>query len=218
MKLLAFLLGSLLEAQTIVTFGDSLTAPRAGVVTYSDLLAERLGPAVKVVNRGVPGNTSEQARARFAREVLAAHPDLVIIQLGTNDSAVDVWKDPPASAPRVEVARFRANLQYFVKELRAAKCRVILLTPSRLAWTPKLRQMYGRAPYDPESEDGFNVMLDVYSDVVRGLALREKLPLADTAPVLTSAHLLDGMHPSSAGHRLVSELLLPLVRRELSRR
>lgn len=198
----------------IVTFGDSLTAPRKGVVTYSDVLAERL--RVAVINRGVGGNNSQQARARFAADVLAPRPDMVIIQLGTNDAAVDVWKKPPATEPRVPVAQYRENLQFFVRELRAAGCKVILMTPTRMAWTPKLREMYGRAPYDAESDEGFNVLLDLYSDVVRGLAVRLQTPFVDAAVLVEPKHLLDGMHPNSEGHRVVADALLPIVKRELA--
>ncbi len=197
----------------VVAFGDSLTAPRKGVVTYSDLLAERLN--VKVVNRGVGGNTSEMARARFTKDVLEARPALAIIQLGTNDAAVDVWKPLPASEPRVEVGRYRENLQYFVRALRAAGAKAILMTPNRMAWTPRLKELYGRAPYDTGNDDGFNVLLDLYSDVMRGIAVRERVPLVDAALLVGKEDLLDGMHPSSGGHGKVAEALLPVVRREL---
>lgn len=149
------------ESKTIITFGDSLTAPRNGVFIYSDVLAAKLGSAV--VNKGIRGNTSEQARARFAADVLALHPHLVIVQLGTNDAAVDVWKSPPARGPRVALERFRENLHYFIRELRARNCRLILMPPNRMQWTAKLRELYGRDPYDPASADGLNLILDLYA-------------------------------------------------------
>ena len=196
---------------TVVSFGDSLTAPRKGVVTYSEVLARELN--VEVINKGVGGNSSEQARARFAGDVLALHPNLVIIQLGTNDAAVDVWKNPPATEPRVAVAQYRRNIQFFVEELLKANSKVILMTPNRMSWTPKLVGLYGRAPYDAASDDGFNVLLDLYSDIVRGIAVREKVPLVDAAAIVPKEDLLDGMHPSSEGHRSVANALLPVIRK-----
>ena len=80
----ALFLALLLQVR-IISFGDSLTAPRPGVITYTDVLAKVLP---EVINRGVPGNTSSQARARFAADVLDNHPDLVIIQLGATDAAM----------------------------------------------------------------------------------------------------------------------------------
>jgi acyl-CoA thioesterase-1 len=206
---------ALLLAVRIVTFGDSLTAPRPGVITYSDVLEKSLkqqGIDAEVINRGVPGNTSTQARARFGKDVLAEQPDLVIIQLGANDAAIDVWKNPPAEKPRVDIAAYRNNLEYFIRALRKIKSAVILMTPNRFVWTPRLRDLYGKPPYPVTSDDGLNFMLDTYSDVMREIARREKIALADAAKAVPSSALLDGMHPSTDGHRIVAGLLLPLVR------
>src|SRR5690606_6751766 len=78
---------------TVVAFGDSTTAPRdlgggKALVVYADLLRERLpaaGQPATVVNAGVGGNSTTDARARFERDVLAHDPDLAIIQFGLND-------------------------------------------------------------------------------------------------------------------------------------
>jgi lysophospholipase L1-like esterase len=210
----AVLLALLLQAR-IVTFGDSLTAPRPGVITYTDVLARTLpeqGIDVKLINSGVPGNTSTQARARFAADVLDKHPDLVIIQLGANDAAIDVWKEPPATQPRVDIAAYRDNLEYFVRTLRARNSKIILMTPNRFAWTPRLRDLYGKPPYRTNDNDGFNFMLDTYSDVVRDITRRERITLVDAAKAVPESALLDGMHPSTEGHRIVGGLLLPVVR------
>jgi len=205
----ALALAVLSHAQpVIVSFGDSLTAPRTGVVTYSDIL--------NLINRGVGGNNTDQARARFDKDVLAAKPNLVIIQLGTNDSAVDVWKKPPATEPRVPIARYRENIQHFITALRSINARIILMTPNRMAWTPRLRELYGRPPYDPSSDDGFNKFLDTYSDALKSIATRERIPLVDAAQIVQTQHLLDGMHPSTEGHRLVAEALRPIIQRELN--
>jgi lysophospholipase L1-like esterase len=198
----------------IVTFGDSLTAPRKGVVTYTDVLAEELprrGIPIDIYNAGVGGNTSTQARARFDHDVLQRSPDLVIIQLGANDSAIDVWKKPPAAEPRVSIFDYRDNLLYFIRTLREHHAKVILMTPNRLAWTPKLRELYGKPPYHPGDPDGFNLLLDAYSDMMRGIAARERIPLIDVAAAMPASLLLDGMHPNTEGHRLVANLLLKTI-------
>jgi lysophospholipase L1-like esterase len=202
------------QAVRIVTFGDSLTAPRAGVITYSDVLSRSLakrGIKVEVINSGVPGDTSTKARARFATDVLARSPNLVIIQLGANDAAIDVWKTPAATQPRVSKSEYGSNLRYFIRTLRERSTHVILMTPNRFAWTPKLRSLYGKPPYDVSSDDGFNFMLDEYAEIMRDIAFRERIPLIDCAKHIPSSALLDGMHPSSAGHRIVADLLLPVV-------
>ena len=204
---------ALLLAARIVTFGDSLTAPRPGVITYSEALQKDLREqGIEVINSAVPGNTSTQARARFDADVLAKHPDLVIIQLGANDAAIDVWKDPPATGPRVDIGTYRDNLGYFVRTLRERNSAVILMTPNRFAWTPRLRGLYGKPPYSVTSDDGFNFILDRYSDAVREIARRDNIKLVDAAKAVPASALLDGMHPNGDGHRIVAGLLLPLVR------
>lgn len=109
-----------------MTFSDSLTAPRAGVITYSDLLSRNLAQQeikVEVISARVRGDTSTRARARFAIDVLARSPNLVIIQLGANDAAIDVWNMPPASHRRVSKSEYDSNLRYFVRNLREQSMR-----------------------------------------------------------------------------------------------
>ena len=204
----------------IVAFGDSTTAVRGNLQIYAKSLSERLaavGRKVHVINAGIGGNHTDLARARFDRDLLAENPDLVIIQFGINDAAVDVWKQPPATEPRVSPQRFETNLRHFVSTLRSRGCRIILMTPNPLRWTPKLREMYGTAPYDVDDEDGFNVQLRVYAALVRNLAKDEGVPLIDVyesfqrygkqAGQSIDDLLSDGMHPNERGHGLVADLL-----------
>lgn len=200
---------------TVVAFGDSLTAPRKGVVTYCEQLVVLLAEhdrKVQIINSGVPGNTSADARLRFATDVLAHRPAVTIIQLGANDAAINVWESPPATKPRVDLPTFRNNLEYFVRTLRGRNSQVILMTPNRFAWTPRLRELYGKAPYDVRSDDGFNVTMNAYSDAVRSIARRQQITLVDAAKLVPASALLDGMHPNTEGHRIVALHLLPVLR------
>ena len=163
------------------------------------------------------GDTTTKARARFETDVLAKSPNLVIIQLGANDAAIDVWKKPPVTQTRVAESELADNLRYFVRVLRKGHAAVILMTPNRFAWTPRLRDLYGKPPYDVSSDDGFNFMLDDYSETIRDIAFREKVPLIDCAKDIPSSALLDGMHPSSIGHQIVANLLLPVLRGMLTK-
>ncbi|MGD9495537.1 MAG: exo-alpha-sialidase [Armatimonadota bacterium] len=209
---------------TIVAFGDSTTAPRSGVATYAAqldwALADR-GVAARVINAGVGGNTTAMARARFDADVLAHEPDVVIIQFGICDSAVDVWKG--ATKPRVAIDEYEANLQYFAETLQARGARVILMTPNPLRWTDALREMYGKPPYAPEDPDGFNLLLRDYAERVRAVAGRTGATLVDAFAAFEAygraeGHtiddlLLDGMHPNSTGQALEAELLLDAIGR-----
>ena len=204
---------------TLVTFGDSTTAPRESLEVYSELLEKQLkvkAPTARVINAGVRGNNTEDASRRFQKDVLGHKPDLVVLQFGINDSAVDVWKDPPADKPRVDLKNFRNHLQYFIRTLKTRGVRVVLMTPNPLRWTPRLRELYGKPPYQPEDPEGMNRLLLTYAAAVRELAREESVALVDIdAAFRDYAHghgslddlLIDGMHPNQQGQRLVAEML-----------
>ena len=210
---------------TVVTFGDSTTAPRGPLRVYAQILEEELpqhGHSVRVINAGVGGNSTQRARARFDRDVLAHDPDVVVIQFGINDSAVDVWKNPPATEPRVPLDTYTENLRHFVRTLKQRDSQVILMTSNPLRWTDKLRQLYGKSPYIAADEDGFNVLLKQYAQQTRIVALDESVTLIDIYDQFqkygavegqnVSDVLLDGMHPNTLGHRKVADAVLAGLR------
>ncbi len=201
---------------TLVLFGDSTTAPRGDLAIFGALLQDLL-PDVAVVNAGVGGNSTTDARARFEQDVLARGPDVVTVAFGINDAAVDVWKGD--TSPRVPIEDYRANLRYFVEVLKEQGSRPILMTPNPLAWTPKLIELYGKPPYDPGSADGLNVLLADYAEVARKVAKEEGVALVDVWKLFRehqerhpeASLLLDGMHPNERGHRLIAEALLKVL-------
>jgi len=210
----------------IVMFGDSTTAVRQGVrMVYADRVREALsasGTDLPVVNAGVGGNTTRDGVKRLERDVLRHRPRLLVLQFGINDSAVDVWKQPPATAARVPLPEYLDNLRAMVRTAREQQIHVILMTPNPLRWTPKLKALYGKPPYDPTTEDGFeSATLLPYVAALRQLATELKLPLVDVHaayPAFAAQHqttmdtlLLDGMHPNDLGHQLVAEQLLPVI-------
>ncbi|MBX7258907.1 MAG: exo-alpha-sialidase [Candidatus Hydrogenedentes bacterium] len=204
----------------VVLFGDSTTAPRGPLNTFGKLLAAELPKAAvraNVVNAGIPGDTTVQARARFESDVLAKNPAVVTISFGINDSAIDVWDG--ASAPRISLEEFEANLVYFVQTLKARGAKPILMTPNPLAWTAQLRGLYGKPPYFPDDPEGFNVTLEQYVPVIRKVAQAENVPLIDIYTLFKERRaehpeqplLLDGMHPNDWGHRLIADQLISVI-------
>ena len=210
----------------IIMFGDSTTAPRAGVKVYSARVDEALqgiGSSLSVHNAGIGGNTTRDARKRFEHEVLRHQPRVIVMQFGINDAAIDVWKNPPATEPRVPLTEYLDNLRAMIAAAREQKAKVILMTTNPIRWTPKLKDMYGKPPYNADSADGFDSpTLATYNEALRKLAMELGVPLVDIRaayPEFAMEHatsidgmLLDGMHPNDLGHRLVSELLVPAIR------
>jgi len=83
--------------------------------------------------------------------------------------------------------------------------------------------MYGKPPYDPDAEDGFeSPLLAAYNEAIRRVASEMNVPLVDVRasyPDFASKRnlaidelLLDGLHPNDIGHELVAGLLVPVIR------
>ncbi|MBW3629127.1 MAG: SGNH/GDSL hydrolase family protein, partial [Gemmatimonadetes bacterium] len=75
------------EDITIVALGSSSTAGLGGQTPYPARLQEKLSArfprsTVRVLNKGIGGNTAAQMVERFPRDVMAHDPDLVIWQSG----------------------------------------------------------------------------------------------------------------------------------------
>ncbi len=211
---------------TIVAFGDSTTAPRTNVITYSDVIREEFKKknlAIKVINSGVPGNTTAIAKERFEKDVLGHKPSVVIIQFGTNDAAVDVWKTPPEDKSRVAIDVYEQNLRGFIAAVKARGAKVILVTPAPTRWSDKLKGMYGKPPYNPDDPDGFNVILKDYVQRMREVAGKEKVILVDLNKEYYKYHrtngqtmddlFLDGLHPNTKGQQMEARLLLEKIKK-----
>jgi sialidase-1 len=210
----------------IIMFGDSTTAPRGSVKVYAtrvEIALQSIGSSLSVYNSGVPSNTTVQARKRLQEDVLRHKPRIVVMQFGINDSAVDVWKKPPTSEPRVSLSAFIDNCRAMITEAQQQGTKVIVMTTNPLRWTSKLRELYGKTPYNADAEDGFESLnLTRYNDALRKLAAELKVPLVDVHnayPAFAAKHkttidamLTDGMHPGELGHQLVAELLVPAIR------
>jgi len=111
---------------TIVAIGSSSTAGAGASspdATYPSRLAVELrarfpGREITVLNRGVNGEETTNMMARFAGEVLAAHPQLVLWQIGTNS----VLRDHSLSSHAVQ-------LHDGIEQLKAAGADVVLIDP-----------------------------------------------------------------------------------------
>jgi lysophospholipase L1-like esterase len=215
----------------IVLFGASSTALRPGTKTYGELLQQTFQEKkipIEVINAGVPGNTTALALQRFQKDVLDHNPSLVVIQFGINDSAVDVWKDPPMEKPRVELPVYLMNLESMIDRIQNQNGEVILMSPQRLSWSKKTRELYGKPPYVIDDEEGFNVILDTYVAGLRELAVRKNVRFIDInaayskypadygAPYSELLHQ-DGMHPNDQGHQLVFDHLIEALSRPISK-
>jgi lysophospholipase L1-like esterase len=103
------------EPLTVVAIGSSSTAgagASSSAASYPSRLAVELkqifpGHEITVLNRGINGEVTEQMMARFATGVIAAHPDLVVWQVGTNSVLHDSPLKPHSVLLREGIAGLR---------------------------------------------------------------------------------------------------------------
>jgi acyl-CoA thioesterase I len=103
------------EPLSIVAVGSSSTTGAGAsspAASYPSRLAVELkqrfpGHDITVLNRGVNGEETEQMMARFATDVIAAHPDLVLWQVGTNSVLRDHPLKPHSILLREGIAQLK---------------------------------------------------------------------------------------------------------------
>mgnify|MGYP003334816170 FL=1 len=214
---LAAFVAAAAEPLRIVTLGDSITKGVRPGVKAEDTFAARLEAGlrvvsleVSVVNVGIGGERTDQALKRLAKDVLARKPAVVTVMYGTNDSYVDPGRD----AARLTVEEYRANLARLVDELRAGGVVPVLMTEPRWGKAAKLNGV-GEHP---------NVRLEKYVEACRAVAAEKRTPLVDhylhwtqaeAKGVDIGAWTTDQCHPNPEGHRLLAELMLPVIRAAL---
>ena len=116
---------------TIVALGDSVTHGSVGFgdemdydTVYWNRLRKKLQAVnefvpVNMINAGIGGDTATQCLKRLDSQVLAYHPDLVIVCYGLND----------VNHP---LESYRESLRTIFARCQAAGCEVVFLTPNML--------------------------------------------------------------------------------------
>jgi lysophospholipase L1-like esterase len=202
----------------IVTFGNSTTAPRAGVnkvyaVRINELLTAA-GIDNTVINAGIGGSHTgsikdnsfikiEHAMDRFDKSVLNNHPDWVTMNFGLNDAYQDQGEHGPS---RIPVDKYRENLTYFIDQIQKQNGHVILLTPNPLGKKYEIWR-YNRVKQ--------------YMKVTKKLARKKHIPLINSwklfygyvknNPKGIDLLLMDGIHPNDTGHQLIADAIAKII-------
>ena len=160
---------------TVVFMGDSITR-RWDLATYF--------PGKTYTDVGIEGNTTAQMLARFETDVVAQHPDGVIILGGTND----LYYAEPVDVPE-------ANLQAMCEAARAAGIVPLLST---------IMPRGGAAALTNPQIVEVNAWIKAYGQRA-GITVADYYPVmvgpdGEVLPGLTS----DGIHPTAAGYAVVT--------------
>ncbi len=185
-----------LAAPTILVVGDSLSAGYGIDVNegWVSLLARRLetqGYGYRVVNASASGETTGGGRARLPRALELHKPDLVILELGSNDGLRGL-----------PLEQMRTNLDAMIDLAKARGSRVLLLG------------MQIPPNYGPTYTGGFQATF-------AELARRHQVPLVpffmDGVALRSELMQDDELHPNAAGQPVLLDNVWPLLEPMLKR-
>jgi lysophospholipase L1-like esterase len=190
----------------VLAAGDSMTA--AGYPDELQALCDAARLKVRVVNAGVKGHTSGEylAYLRASGALARTRPDVVLLQLGTNDVRID--------GDRTETARFHRQMNEILDRILAQ------LTPRGEAPAVLLSTVPPVVVTVPRHFDASSArrVVDEINPTIRRLARERGLGLVETYELFVRhpAWLLD-IHPTPEGYRAMARLwfeaLAPLLRR-----
>src|ERR1700761_2335745 len=134
---------------TIVAFGSpspqggGASTPAHAYPAQLELDLDKLVPKderVTVVNRGIGGEDADDMLARLDRDVIAAKPDLVIWQTGTNDPLRKLPLDRFEAETREGISRMHAA-GIDVVLMEPQDCRMMRATPGSMAYLEAVRKI-----------------------------------------------------------------------------
>ncbi|KAB1070052.1 SGNH/GDSL hydrolase family protein [Methylobacterium planeticum] len=181
----------------IVAFGSSSTegigasSPRAAYPARLEAALRRALPqrvgGISVLNRGIGGEHVDDMLRRLDRDVLAAQPQLVIWQTGSNDPLRGIALD-----------HFREATIRGIERMREAGIEVVLMEPQ---WCPKLDATPGSYRFRDAVRD-IGAALDVpvirRSDLMRGW-------IADGRLTRSQLFAADGLHMADDGYEMLAQ-------------
>ncbi len=196
--------GSAHQSLRIVAFGSSstegigATSPaKSYPAQLQAVLAQSMphGAAIEVVNRGIGGEDVDDMVKRLDKDVIAAKPEIVIWQTGSND--------PMRNVP---VDRFVAETRAGVQAMQKAGLQVIMMEPQ---WCPRL---------DATGD------VDLFRDAIRKVAAEFNLTVIHRGDMMrrwvsegrmTRTQMLaaDGLHMSDLGYAELARAIAPEILR-----
>lgn len=174
----------------------------AGYVAYAQALLDVFAPEsrLRLINKGVSGETVIDLAARWQTDVLEPKPDWLSVMIGIND----VWRQfdcPLRGESHVTISKFSRTYRALLEKTRPALKGLVLL-----------------APYVIERyrEDPMRCLMSNYAEIVRALAREYDAAFIDTQAAMDRLlqHLAptelawDRIHPGPTGHMAIATALL----------
>lgn len=150
------------------------------------------------VDAGISGNETSQMLARFDTDVMAYHPDVVVILGGVND----------IKNSGVDPATIASNIFAMVQKAESAGAKVIVGTVLSIGIAYAPQTFLDQA--DPQI-DALNKLL-VAGASAYGYTIVDYHPAMLAADgTANGALLIDGLHPNDAGYAVMWKVLKPLL-------
>jgi lysophospholipase L1-like esterase len=181
----------------VVFFGDSIT----------DIwhLGEYF-PGKPYINRGIGGQTTPQMLLRFRQDVIDLHPKVVVILAGTNDIA--------GNTGPMRLEDIEANYASMAEIARANDVRVVFSSVMPVHnYTPQSQNLF--AQRSPAKIVQLNLWLKNYCATNGCIYLDYFSAMVDDKGLLKRDLADDGLHPNTAGYKIMAPLAEAAIRSAL---
>jgi lysophospholipase L1-like esterase len=183
----------------IVFFGDSIT----------DMW--KLGqyfPGKPYINRGINGQTTSQMLVRFRQDVIDLKPKAVAILAGTNDIA--------GNTGPMRLEDIEANLASMAELARLHEIKVILASVLPVSsYTPQPQELFAERPLDKIL--ALNRWIRDYCAANHLIFLDYFDAMVDEKGLLRRELSEDGLHPNSAGYKIMTPLVEQAINTSLGK-
>jgi len=196
------------KPKKVIFFGDSITQQGVRANGYISLLKKTVDSTkFQLSGAGIGGNKVYDLYLRMEDDVLNKKPDLVFIYVGIND----VWHKLGARTG-TDYDKYLKFYQALINKIQANGSKVVLCTPTVIG----------------EKKNNVNEVdadLNKYADGVRGLAVKNNLPLCDlrkafvdyenannTQDLEKGVLTTDKVHLNDVGNKLVADTMLPFIK------
>lgn len=169
----------------------------------------------EVLNAGVGGNNTRMLLERLDADVLAQHPDLVLLMVGTNDAL--------NTSCLLPIDEYRTNLHTLCSRIRdVASLLLMTILPCDV---PSLLLRHAAHEYgDVPPEERITQV----NQAIRSYAAVQQIPLVDTHSIFTAigyvgdgenslirnaanCGIADGVHPTADGYRVIATTVFQAI-------